>query len=252
MPKNVPGASGTRGAQTVARARADGYTIGIYNVPGLQVAETIGRKLGFDLDQVTWIATIAESTYAVAVKANSPVTSLEELCGMGRAVKLSDTGKDSTSSIAATIAFHELDCPIINIAGYNGSNDTMIAVMRGEVDATLKPIASLDKYTDTGDLRIIATLSDERRLPDVPSIAELGYPNLATLQLHRVIGGPPNMPAEAVKMLAAAFKQAGASDAVIEWAQGTKTQLRYRNAEDTKELTKQLTQFFLDYKDLLQ
>ncbi|MBL4646632.1 MAG: tripartite tricarboxylate transporter substrate binding protein, partial [Rhizobiales bacterium] len=234
VPANIKGASGTRGGQAISRAKADGYTIGIYNIPGLTVSQTLGRKLGFDLDAVSWIANLAQSKYGIAVKGDSDIKSIKDLCDLGRPIKLSDTGKDTTSSITSVIAFHIIGCDIVNVTGYSGSNDTMIAVMRGEVDATLKPISTLMKYTTTDDLRMIVTFTDETAVEGVPSTTELGYPELAKFGLNRVVGGPPNMSAELIEKLAVGFKAAVDSDPIQKWADGTNTTLTFMNSDETK------------------
>lgn len=252
VPENIKGASGTRGGQAVARAKADGYTIGIYNIPGLTVAETLDRDIGFSLQDVSWIANLAASKYGIAVKGDSEIQSVQDLCDLGRPIKLSDTGKDSTSSITAVIAFQIIGCEITNITGYGGSNDTMIAVMRGEVDATLKPLTSLAKYTETDDLRMIVTLTDEQVLDGVPTTTELGYPELAKFGLNRVVGGPPGLPDEVIETLSAGFKTAIESDPIQEWAEGTGTELNYMGPEDTKKMMDDLSSFYLQYKELLQ
>lgn len=252
VPENVPGASGTRGGQTVYRADPDGYTIGIFNIPGLTVSETLDRDIGFDLSKITWIANLAESKYAIAVKSDSPIKSVKDLCDLGRPIKLSDTGKDSTSSITSVIAFDIMDCPISNITGYGGSNDTMIAVMRGEVDATLKPISSLAKYTKSGDLRLIATLTAETAVEGVPTTTELGYPSLAKFGLNRVVGGPPGMDQAVVDKIVEGLKAATESDQVQSWAAGTNTELTFMDAAATKGMMDDLSDFYLQYKSLLQ
>ncbi|WP_212524352.1 tripartite tricarboxylate transporter substrate binding protein [Actibacterium sp. MT2.3-13A] len=251
VPENLPGASGTRGGQAVYRADPDGYTIGIFNIPGLTVSEALGRDIGFNLGEITWIANIAEEKYAIAVKADSPIQSLKDLCDLGRPIKLSDTGKDSTSSITSVLAFDMIGCPISNITGYGGSNDTMIAVMRGEVDATLKPVSSLSKYTKSGDLRFIVTISDVTLVEGVPTTTELGYPELAKFGISRVVGAPPNMPAEIVEKLAAGFEATLKADSVREWAAGTSTTLRYMSPAETTAMMDELSQFYTGYKDLL-
>ena len=252
VPDNIPGASGTRGGQAVSRAEADGYTIGIYNIPGLNVAEILGRDLGFDLSSVTWIANLAQSKYGIAVVADSPIRTVQDLCDLGQPIKLSDTGTNSTSSITAVIAFDILGCPIVNVTGYSGSNDTMIAVMRGEVDATLKPISSLAKYIESGDLRLIATLTEGTVAEGVQNAADLGHPELAQFGLSRVIGGPADMPAEIVAILSAAFQIAAASEEVVAWADSTGTELNWLNAEDTAAMMAEISAFYLQYEDLLK
>jgi len=253
VPENIPGASGTRGGQAVARAEADGYTIGIYNIPGLTVSEVTDREIGFALGDVTWIANLATEQYAIAVKADSPIQTIEDLCSLGRPAKLSDTGLDSTSSITSVISFNIMGCPLTNVTGYGGSNDTMIAVIRGEVDASLKPIASLSKYTagGSGDLRLILTYTDGEVVPGVPSVADIGHPELAKFTINRVVGGPPGMPADVVARLEAAFAQAIESAAVSEWAGSTGVFLDFKGAADTKAMMDDLSTFYATYKNLL-
>ncbi|MBL4645571.1 MAG: hypothetical protein JKY99_03840, partial [Rhizobiales bacterium] len=160
--------------------------------------------------------------------------------------------KDTTSSITSVIAFHFIGCDIVNVTGYSGSNDTMIAVMRGEVDATLKPISTLMKYTTTDDLRMIVTFTDETAVEGVPSTTELGYPELAKFGLNRVVGGPPNMSAELIEKLAVGFKAAVDSDPIQKWADGTNTTLTFMNSDETKAMMEELSTLYLEYKDLLK
>ena len=251
VPENIPGASGTRGGQAVYRADADGSTIGIFNIPGLTVSEATDRDIGFPLGEITWIANLAEEQYAIAVKSDSPIQNVADLCGMGAPIKLSDTGVDSTSSITSVISFNILDCPIVNVTGYGGSNDTMIAVMRGEVDATLKPIGSLSKYVDSGDLRLILTLTKDTVVEGIQSATDIGHPEIAKFTINRVVGGPPNMDPALVTKLSAAFKAASESAPVQEWASGTGTQLTYMSAEDTTAMMSDLASFYSQYKALL-
>ena len=253
VPENVAGASGSRGGQQVYRADPDGYTIGIFNVPGVTVTEATSRSLGYPLEEVTWIASVAEEVFAVAVQAESEIGSIEELCADAASdpVKLSDTGLDSTSSITSVIMFDILDCPIVNVTGYNGSNDTMIAVMRGEVDATVKPIASLSKYVESGDLKIVFTLTEDEVIDGVQAAGDIGHPELARFTVNRVIGGPPGMPEDIVNALSAAFETASQSGPVQEWASGTGTVLSFRDAAGTSEMMSELSDFYGQYTDLL-
>lgn len=192
--ENIPGAGGQKGAATVYRAEPDGYTIGIWNVPGLTVPQLLGRSSGYDLSDVTWIGNLATSKYALAVQPDSEFESLEDLCSQGEPFKHSDTGPASTSSVTARIAMSLIDCPIQNITGYKGSTDTIVGLMRGEVDATIKPIASLRKYADSGDVEILMTFEDEPSMEGVPTATELGYPDFANFDLRRIVGGPPGIP----------------------------------------------------------
>lgn len=253
IPENIPGASGTRGGQAVARAEPDGYTIGIYNIPGLTVSEAADRDIGFELSEVTWIANLATEIYGIAVRKDSPIQTMEDLCSLEQPAKLSDTGLDSTSSITSVISFNIMECPLTNVTGYAGSNDTMIAVIRGEVDASLKPIASLAQYTEGGtdDLRLILTYSEEEVVPGVPTVADIGYPELAKFTINRVVGGPPGMPEDIVAELEEGFRKAIESESVQEWANSTDVVLDFMGAEETTAMMDDLADFYVQYRDLL-
>ena len=251
VPDNIPGASGTRGGQAVYRAEPDGYTIGIFNIPGLTVSEATNRDIGFPLSEITWVANLAEEQYGIAVKSDSPIQSVADLCALGRPAKMSDTGVDSTSSITAVISFNILNCPIVNVTGYGGSNDTMIAVMRGEVDATLKPIGSLAKYVASGDMRMIFTLTKDTVLEGVQNATEIGHPEIAKFTINRVVGAPPGTPADVVAKLSAALEAASKSAPVQEWASGSGTQLTFMPADETGAMMSDLSSFYAQYKDLL-
>lgn len=251
VPENIPGAGGTKGAATVHRSEPDGYTIGIYNIPGFTVNQVLGKDMGFDLDEVTWIANLATSRYAVAVKADSDINSLDDLCSLGREAKMSDTGSSSTASVTTRISFALIDCPVTDVAGYEGSNDAMIAVMRGEVDGTVKPISSLKKYVDSGDLKIIATYTQKDVLDGVSSTGSLGHNDLAKFDLRRIIGGPPGMSPEIVEKLSQAFIKAANSPEVQEWAAGAGIELEPVGADEASAMMSDLSDFYGKYKDTL-
>lgn len=249
--ENIPGAGGQRGASTVYRADPDGYTIGIWNVPGLTVPQLLGQSSGYDLSDVTWIGNLASSNYALAVHAGSEFDSLEALCSQGKPFKHSDTGPASTSSVTARIAMSLIDCPIQNVTGYKGSTDTIIGLMRGEVDATIKPIASLIKYVESGDVKLLMTLEDERSLEDVPTSTELGYEQFAKFNLRRIVGGPPGIPAEIQQKLSDALIEAANSETVQEWSASSNRPLDPIGAEEAAAEMADLMDFYSQYKDIL-
>lgn len=247
--ENIPGAGGQRGASTVYRADPDGYTIGIWNVPGLTVPQLLGQSSGYDLTDVTWIGNLATSKYALAVRKDSDFQSLDDLCSLDQPFKHSDTGPASTSSVTARIAMATIDCPITNVTGYQGSTDTIIGLMRGEVDATIKPIAGLLNYED--DLRLLMTFEDERSLPDVPTSTELGYENFANFTLRRIVGGPPGIPSEIAEQLSAALIEAAGAASVQEWSASSNNPLDPVGSEEASRIMRNMMDFYSAYRDVL-
>ena len=251
IPENVSGAGGTTGAASVHRAEPDGYTIGIYNIPGFTVNQVLGVDMGFDLGEVTWIANLATDRYAIGVKADSDINSLDDLCSLGREAKMSDTGTSSTASITTRISFALLDCPLIDVAGYEGSNEATIAVMRGEVDGTVKPISSLKRFVDSGDLKYLVTYTMNEAVEGVASAGSLGHPDLAKFDLRRIIGGPPGIPPEIVERLSAAFIEAANLPSVQEWAAGAGVELEPVGAAEASAMMADLSDFYARYQDIL-
>ena len=253
VPENIKGAGGTRGGQAVHRSDPNGYTIGIYNIPGLTVNEVTGRDQGFKLDEVTWIANLAVARYGLAVAANSDINSVDDLCSMGNPAKMSDTGASSTASVTTRISFGIMGCEIVDVTGYSGSNDAMIAVISGEVDATIKPISSLKKYLagdGSGDLKLILTLTEEEAVPGVATVTDIGHPELAKFTLNRVIGGPPGLSDDVVAAIEEGLRKASASGAVTSWADGAGVELSFMGSAETKAMMADLATFYQEYKDL--
>lgn len=251
VPENISGAGGTRGAATVARAKPDGYTIGIFNMPGFTVTNLTGGELGFDLDEVTWISNLETQPYAVAVKADSPIESLEDLCNLGRPATFSEVGAKTTSYVTTKISFSLMNCPVELFNGYKGSNDAMIGLMRGDVDATVKPVSSLKKYVESGDLRMLVTYTDEPVVKGVPSSAELGHKKLSNLDIRRVMGAPPGLPADIQKRLSSAFLDAANSPEIQEWASKSGTNLEPRGYKEASQMVRNMSDFYAQYKHIL-
>ncbi len=251
VPENIPGAGGQKGAATVYRADPDGYTIGILNVPGLTVPPMLGKKVSYNLDDMTWIGNLATSTYSIAVKADSPINSLKDLCSLGRPAKFSDTGPTSTSSVTSQISMSLINCPITNVTGYKGSSGATVAVMRGEVDATLKPISSLRKYVKSGDLKFIVTYEAKPSIKGVPSSRELGYDEFEKLTLYRIVGAPPGLPKEIADKLSDALFQAANSPAIQEWSKKSRKPLDPIGGAESAQIMKDLSDFYAKYKSIL-
>ena len=65
VPRNVAGAGGRKGIAQLFRAKPDGHTIAVFNMPGMAIPPLLGQKVSYDLAKVSWIARLARGTYAL-------------------------------------------------------------------------------------------------------------------------------------------------------------------------------------------
>lgn len=251
VPENVPGAGGSRGGGVVYRAKPDGYTIGMFNLPGATVSAVRGDRLPYELNRITWLANLGTDRYAVVVRAQSPLRSIEDVFALQRPLKLAQLGPNSSDYVCAQVAFGSFDRPYRIVTGYQGSSETTIAVLRGEVDASVRPISSVLSYVESGDVRLLLTLEDKPSVAGVPCSTDIGYPQLAALGLERMIGGPPDMADEIVARLSDVIVRAAHSEVYLAWARAARTEVNAIGADEAREKERELAAFYLGYRDML-
>ena len=251
LPKNLPGAGGRRGASDVFRARPDGYTIGIFNMPGVLIPQLQGIPTQYDLARVTWLATIGYDPYVFAVRGDSPFRSIEDLKRLGRTISFGATGPGSTAYVATSIVSETLDMPYDIVTGYTGSSAYLLGLIRGDFDAAMISLASARAYLESGDIRAIAVFGSESSDPVIADAHDLGVPELAELRLVRMLGAPPDLP-EDIKGLLESALIAAMQDADFEaWLARTGNVVHPANAQQTAHAVLEMRQFYERFKPLL-
>lgn len=152
------------------------------------------------------------------MRADSRHRSLEDLCSLGRPMTHSATGAGTTSTVTATLAHDMIGGPHRGVTGYKGSTEAVVALLRGEVDATVKTLQALGKYARAGQVRILMTFEDSPSLEGVPAYGALGDPDFARFRMQRMIGGPPGIPAEIRARLTEALMAAATAPEVQDWS----------------------------------
>ena len=251
IPRNMPGAGGRKGATAIFRARPDGYTIGAFNLPGLLLPHLLEENVGYDLSEVSWLGRISEDRYSIVVASSSDINSIDDLRALGRPILFTVTGVHSSAHAATMITTNVLGLNARFITGYEGSQNYVLAVVRGDGDVALGPSTSVRSYTETGDLKVIASLSDISPLESVDTAADLGKPELAKLNVQRMLGGPPNMNTQAHTILSNALVQALVDPGLIEWSNSTGLPLAPLSATETELNVASQWALYENYKDIL-
>lgn len=254
IPDNVDGAGGAKAANQIYRARPDGYTISVLNVPGVLILQQQGGALGFELDRLSWICNMGTDPYGLLVPADSPLKSIADLQALSRerVVKFTSTGPASTAYSATRIASSLLGIKSQIIAGYKGTNDYVVAAMRGDGDAAICSLTALAQFRASKLIRVLASFEEHSSIAGAEDATTLKQPDLAQIVQLRPVAGPPKLPPDVVAALADAIMGAMRDPKVVAWASANGADLDTRGPEETVEALRQQSQFIDKWRPLLK
>jgi tripartite-type tricarboxylate transporter receptor subunit TctC len=210
---NKPGAGGSVGAGEVAKAEADGSTLLMGHIGTLGVNPSMYPKLPYDpLKSFVPVAYVARVPNVLVVAAASPIKSFKELLAAARAkpgqITYSSGGNGSAAHI--TSEYLKLKAAIFMLhIPYRGTAPSVTDVLAGTVDCTFTGSPAVLPHVKSGRLRALAVSSAQRLpvLPEVPTVAESGYPGFDADQWYGVVA-PAGTPAALVTKLNAEISKA--------------------------------------------
>ena len=178
---NRPGAGGNIGTEAVVRAAPDGYTLIVNSVGPIALNPTLYPKLGYNpLTDLVPMVQIAEVPNVLVVNASLGIKSMEEFLAYARAnqgkLNYGSTGVGTSAHLAGYILGKRMDVEATHIA-YKGA-DALRDLLAGRVQYMFATIPSVMPHIMAGRLRPLAVSSARRSraLPDVPTVAEKGFP----------------------------------------------------------------------------
>jgi len=217
--ENKPGAAGAIGAASVSKAAPDGYTLLAYHIAMVTVQHQ--QKIPYDpLKDFTPITLLCTATNVVAVNAGLPAKDFKEFVALAKSkpgvINFGSSGTGGSDHLGGLLLQKITGTQLTHIP-YKGGGPANMAAAANEVQLTAGTVAQSSPLIKAGKLRGLVVMQKERSpsLPDVPSTAEMGYPDLD----HKTwfgLWGPANMPPEVVAKLSAALKQVLASPKVSE------------------------------------
>ncbi|WAI82894.1 MULTISPECIES: Bug family tripartite tricarboxylate transporter substrate binding protein [Achromobacter] len=217
--ENRVGAGGRIGTQAVVRAPADGYTIGYAHVGTLVLHRFLFKQQLYDLDRdVTPIGLVAETPNVIVVNAASPYRDLKSFIEASRAQpdRLTMTSADpgTTSEVGVKLFIAQTGAAVRQIP-YKATAAQLSDLLGGHVDAMMENLPPLIGNLKDGRLRALAVTTRSRAAsnPDVPTVAEQGYPDYEQSAWSALIA-PAGTPAAAIDRLNAAMNQALRSENV--------------------------------------
>jgi tripartite-type tricarboxylate transporter receptor subunit TctC len=215
--KNVPGAGHIVGANFIYAAKPDGLTIGTFNTGLIYAQIAKGAGVKFDLSRMSWIGKASTEQRVMVVSALSPFKTFADVqaATTEKPVKVSIGGVGSAAYAETMIIAKAFNQNFRVIPGYVGG-DSEMAMRRGEIDANFGGLATYEPFVENGYGKFVLQSGGkaEQGVPQARDLAKT--PEAKSLialidsqaEIGRFTAGPPNIPANQLETLRAAYKAA--------------------------------------------
>ena len=179
--ENRAGATGMIAAKLVATAPADGYTLLMGHVNSQAIAPALMERPQYDpVKDFAPVAYIGYVPNVLVVNSTLPVKTLPELLALAKSrpagLSFASPGVGSTNHLAGEMLRKETGGNYVHVP-YKGSSPAIVDLLAGQIDMNFDAMSSVAPYIKAGRLRPLAVTTPERDpdLPDVPTMAELGF-----------------------------------------------------------------------------
>jgi tripartite-type tricarboxylate transporter receptor subunit TctC len=247
---NRGGAGGKIGAEAVARAAPDGYTLLAGSVSTHSFAPVVTPKLGYDpIGDFEPISLLALVQNVLVVSPALPVAGVSELIALAKAqpgkLNYASGGPGSTShfAVAMFVALAGMQNDTVHVP-YKGGAPAMAATMANEAQFYFGPIAGMVPFIEAGSVKALAVSGNARSpsLPNVPTMAEAGQPKYKAVGWFGLMA-PAGTPTGIVATLSGAVADAAKSPEVI-------TGLRVQGIEPASSTPQQFAAFIREQLEL--
>ncbi len=196
--ENHSGGAGIPAAEDVVHATADGYTLGLFTSNYL--SNSVLQHLSFNvIDDITPISVIIINTVLILVPETSPIHTLNDLIAAAKkpgGISYGTPGFGTAMHFAGELLNQRADIKMVHIP-YRGAGPALTDLLAGHIPVAIMGIGPAIPFIKSGKLRAIAITTAHRSkiLPDVPTVAELGFPGYQAGEWFAMIG-PKGLPPE--------------------------------------------------------
>jgi tripartite-type tricarboxylate transporter receptor subunit TctC len=210
--ENKGGAAGIIGADAVAKAKPDGYTILMGNIGTQAINPSLYKKLPYDPNTAfAPIALVAELPLAMMVNPDVPVKTANEFIALARSepgkLSYSSSGAGGAPHLAAEMFKEATGTAILHVP-YRGGGPAVADLLAGHVELSFMTVLEASGHIKAGKLRALAVTGDKRvaALPDVPTLSEAAVPGFNSISWIGLLA-PAATPKDIVEKISAAVRE---------------------------------------------
>jgi len=208
---NRTGAGGVTGSAFVSKAKPDGYTLLLARVGSQAISPAMRTTMPYKYDEFTMIGLLEINPTICATAVDKPYKTMQDFVDAVKAnpgtLSYSSSGVGAYLHVATPLVLDTMGVEnavksVIHVP-YKGGGGAAVAAVGGHVDLVCVSAGAVTNHIAAGKLRGLMVTSKERlsQIPDVPTAAELGYPELEKLVAWSALYGPPGMDDDVVKKL---------------------------------------------------
>ena len=179
--ENRGGAGGNLAARMVSVAEADGYTV-LATTTALAINSTTSRNKGYAVEDFKAVAVVATTPDVLAVHPSNPAKTLAEFIAnaKGKTINFGSSGMGTTPHIATEYLLRELAKLNVTHVPFSGGAPAVSAALGNHIDLLSASLPTAISQINDGGLRALGVAAARRSssAPNVPTYAEIGYPNL--------------------------------------------------------------------------
>ena len=238
---NVPGAGAVLGATKIYTSLPDGYTIGAATMT--EVSGQLMEKTDYDIKKFIHIGRAQAQPGYYFVRTDSPFHSWKDFKTYGKPVRYAAFSYGTPETVVAMIIANREGWDLKVIGGYQGAAPASLALLRGDVDLSGFAVNNVKEHIRSGAVKLIMVIDQKRDpdFPDVPTVGELGYPELASFSPDTWFLAPPGIPKARVKILEDALEKTVKDTEFVEWAKKAGITPDWMGGD---EFTKKVSQLF--------
>jgi len=214
---NKPGAGGSMGIAETAKARPDGYTLGITPVSTLTMIPHV-LKVPYTLDDFSYVAQITQAPIIFCVREDFPAKTPKEFFDYAKQnpgkLTVGMDGIGSIMHICGEKVFHAMGVKLKSVH-FGGTGEIIKAFLGGHVDVCATSVQPIMPHLESGKVRAVfcSTKDNVEGIKGMATVVDLGVPQAETIS-WRGIFGPKGIPADRITVLEQALMKAAQTDTV--------------------------------------